>query len=341
MTADAGSSLVLGPPEDGSETRAGRSAPTRTRRRRVRLRRRITVLCFLSPWIIGFLAFIFYPMVSSLYFSFTKYDLLSQPTWVGLDNYRFMFTSDDIFWIAFRNTLWIVAILVPAQILFGMATAWVLVRPRTGSGVYRTLFYLPAMVPTVAAALGFLFVLSPSGPVNHGLELLGVSKGSVPLWFIDPSLTKPSLVLLSLWAIGNTMVIFLAAMLDVPTQLYEAAAIEGAGEWAKFRHITLPIVSPVIFFSTVIGVIYGFQFFTEAYVVSTATSAGEQASTSLGSPDNSLMFYGTWLYQQGFGYFHMGYASAMAWVLFVVIMLCTFVLIKSSSRWVHYGGALR
>ena len=280
-------------------------------------------------------------MIASLYFSFTKYDLLGQPTWVGLDNYKFMFTSDDIFWIAFRNTLWIVAILVPAQILFGMATAWILMRPHRGSGVYRTIYYVPAMVPTVAAALGFLFVLSPDGPVNHALEFFGVPKGSAPLWFINPSLTKPSLVLLSMWAIGNTMVIFLAAMLDVPVQLYEAAEIEGAGEWAKFRHITLPSISPVIFFSTVIGVIYGFQFFTEAYVVSTASSASEQASTTLGAPDNSLMFYGTWLYQQGFGYFHMGYASAMAWVLFLIIMLCTFVLIKSSNRWVHYGGALR
>jgi multiple sugar transport system permease protein len=280
-------------------------------------------------------------MVSSLYFSFTKYDLLGEPTWVGLANYRFMFTSDEIFWIAARNTLWVVAILVPAQILFGMATGWVLTRPVKGSGVYRTVFYLPAMVPTVAAALAFLFVLSPNGPVNHALELVGVPKGSLPLWFSNPTLTKPSLVLLSLWAIGNTMVIFLAAMLDVPAQLYEAAEIEGAGAWAKFRHITLPSISPVIFFSLVIGVIYGFQFFTEAYVVSTAGSASEQASAALGAPDNSLMFYGTWLYQQGFSYFHMGYASAMAWVLFLVIMLCTFVLIKTSSKWVHYGGALR
>lgn len=310
-------------------------------RKRLAWRRRRTVFWFLSPWIIGFVVFILYPVVSSLYFSFTKYDLLSEPTWVGLGNYRFMFTSDDTFWVAVRNTLWVVAILVPAQVLFGMVMAWVLTRPKRGVGAYRTIFYLPAMVPTVAAALGFLFVLSPNGPVNRGLETLGMSKGSVPLWFANPSLSKPSLVLLSLWAIGNTMVIFLASMLDVPAQLYEAAEIEGAGGWAQFRHITLPSISPVIFFSLVIGVIYGFQFFTEAYVVSTASSASEQASGALGAPDNSLMFYGTWLYRQGFGYFHMGYASAMAWVLFIVILVCTFALIKSSNRWVHYGGALR
>ena len=327
-----------------AETFGARSddAPIVTRRRRrPRWRRRLTVTLFLSPWIIGFCAFILYPMVSSLYLSFTKYDLLGEPSWVGLANYRFMFTSDEIFRIAARNTLWVVLIMVPAQVLFGMAAAWVLTRPRRGTGLYRTLFYLPAMVPTVAAALGFLFVLSPNGPVNHALELVGVPKGSLPLWFADPALSKPSLVLLSLWAIGNTMVIFLAAMLDVPAQLYEAAEIEGAGAWAKFRHITLPTISPVIFFSLVIGVIFGFQYFTEAYVVSTSGAASEQAGESLGAPDNSLMFYGTWLYRQGFGYFHMGYASALAWVLFVVIMACTFVLIKTSSRWVHYGGALR
>lgn len=306
-----------------------------------RWRRRGTILLFLSPWIIGFVVFILYPMLASLYFSFTKYDILTQPEWVGLANYQFMFTKDPMFWTAVRNTLWVVIIMVPAQLLFAMSTAWVLTKPRRGVGVYRTIFYLPAMVPTVAAALGFLFVLSPDGPVNHVLSAMGVPDQSLPLWFSSPALAKPGLLLLSLWTIGNTMVIFLAAMLDVPAQLYEAAEIEGAGGWAKFRHITLPTISPVIFFSLVIGVIYSFQYFTEAYVVSTSSGASEQASQTLGDPDGSLMFYGTWLYQQGFTYFHMGYASALAWVLFIVILLCTFVLIRSSRRWVHYGGALR
>jgi len=312
------------------------------RGRSLRARKRWTVLLFLSPWIIGFVVFILYPMVSSLYFSFTKYDLLGQPQWVGLANYQAMFTRDSMFWISVRNTFWVVLIMVPIDVVFGMGVAWILTRPRRGSSVYRTIYYLPAMVPTVAAALGFLFVLSPDGPVNSILAHLGVPANKVPLWFADPTWAKPSLLLLSMWAIGNTMIIFLAAMLDVPTHLYEAAEIEGAGGWAKFRHITLPTISPVIFFSLVIGVIYGFQYFTEAYVVSTSSAAGEQgASSALGNPENSLMFYGTWLYQQGFSYFHMGYASAMAWVLFLVIMVCTFVLVRTSGRWVHYGGAIR
>jgi multiple sugar transport system permease protein len=312
-----------------------------SRTRSLRTRKRLTVLLFLSPWIIGFGVFILYPMISSLYFSFTKYDLLGQPQWVGLANYKAMFTVDPIFWTAVRNTLWVVIIMVPIDVVFGMGAAWVLTKPRRGVSVYRTVFYLPAMVPTVAAALGFVFVLSPTGPVNALLNKLGVPANKLPLWFSDPAWSKPSLLLLSMWAIGTTMIIFLAALLDVPTHLYEAADIEGAGAWAKFRHITLPTISPVIFFSLVIGVIYGFQYFTEAYVVSTSTGASDQASQTLGAPENSLMFYGTWLYQQGFDYFHMGYASAMAWVLFLVIMVCTFVLVRSSNRWVHYGGAIR
>jgi len=307
----------------------------------MRARHRLTVLLFLSPWILGFFLFIVYPMVSSLYFSFTKYDLLGQPQWVGLSNYRAMFTIDPVFWTAVRNTLWVVLLMVPIDVVFGMGVAWVLTRPRRGLGVYRTVFYLPAMVPTVAAALGFLFVLSPTGPMNTVLRFLGVPADKVPLWFSDAAWAKPGLLLLSMWAIGTTMIIFLAAMLDVPTHLYEAAEIEGAGGWAKFVHITLPTISPVIFFSLVIGVIYGFQYFTEAYVVSTSSSASEQASQTLGSPDNSLMFYGTWLYQQGFSYFHMGYASAMAWVLFIVIMACTLVLVRTSNRWVYYGSAIK
>jgi multiple sugar transport system permease protein len=275
--------------------------------------------------------------VSSLYFSFTKYDLLGAPKWVGLSNYRYMFTSDEVFWTSVRNTIWVVAIMVPAQVAFGLATAWVLTRPQRGKGVYRTVFFLPTMVPTVAAALGFLFVLSPSGPVNKVFGVLGVPARSQPLWFDDAAWAKPGLLLLALWVIGDTMVIFLAAMLDVPAQLYEAADIEGAGSWAKFRHITLPTISPVIFFSLVIGVITGFQYFAQAYIAS--TTLGQQRS-SVGSPQGSLMFYSVYLYQQGFSNFRMGYASALAWVLFIVTMICTLIMIRTSKRWVYYQGGM-
>jgi multiple sugar transport system permease protein len=197
--------------------------------------------------------------------------------------------------------------------------------------VYRTIFFLPTMVPVVAAALGFKFLLNPAGPIDSFLKLVHAPR---PLWFQDPTWAKPGLVLLGLWGVGNVMIIFLAALLDVPRQLYEAADIEGANPWQRFRHVTLPMMSPVVFFALVTGVIYGFQYFTEAYIAS-----GGQGS--LGNPQGSLLFYPTWLYQQGFSYFHMGYASALAWVLFVITMACTLVLIRTSRRWVHYQGGFR
>ena len=311
-----------------------RTVERRRRRRRSTRRRQLVALAFMSPWIVGFSAFYVYPMLASLYFSFTKYDILSQPKWVGLANYRFMFTSDPQFWTAVRNTLWIIAILVPLQVLFGIATATVLTRVKRGLPFYRTVFFLPTMVPLVAAALGFIYILNPAGPANRILGLLHLPQ---PLWFVDPRWTKPGLTLIGLWGIGQTMIIFLASLLDVPRQLYEAAELEGAGPWQRFRHVTLPMISPVIFFSVLIGMIQGFQYFTQAFVIS---KAGDR-SHEVGFPQDSLLFYTSRLYQQGFEGFHMGYAAAMSWVLFLVIMAFTVVLIRSSRRWVHYQGGFR
>jgi multiple sugar transport system permease protein len=294
-------------------------------------RRYGVVLLFMSPWIIGFVAFYVYPMLSTLYFSFTHYDLSGSARWVGFSNYAFMFTKDPQFWQAMRNTIWVILVATPIQIVFAIGCAMVLTRPRRGAGIYRTIFFLPTMVPVVAATLGFLFILNPGGPIDQILKFLHVPQ---PLWFQDPKWSKPGLVLLGLWGVGNTMIIFFAALLDVPKQLYEAADIEGANAWQRFRHITLPMISPVIFFALVTGVIYGFQFFTEGYIA----SGGAQ---SLGNPQGSLLFYPTWLYEQGFQYFHMGYASAMAWMLFLITMACTLILIRTSRRWVHYQGGFR
>jgi multiple sugar transport system permease protein len=287
-------------------------------------------MLFLSPWIIGFLAFVLYPMLASLYFSFTKYNLLTPPRWVGLFNYHFMLFEDPLFWQSVRNTVWIVLVGVPANIVFAIAAAMVLTRIKRGSGAYRTMFFLPTMVPAVAGALAFVFLLNPVGPINTILRVFHIPQ---PLWFADPLWSKPALVGLGLWGVGETMIIFLAALLDVPRQLYEAADLEGAGPWQTFRYVTLPMISPVIFFAVVIGVIYGFQYFTQAYVAS-----GGQLH--LGEPQGSLYFYALWMYQQ-IQYAHMGYASALAWVLFVVVMICTVVLIRSSRRWVHYQGGFR
>ena len=315
-------------------TEEARAAERRRRRRRSAWRRQLLALAFMSPWIIGFCAFFVYPVVSSLYFSFTKYDILTDPVWVGLDNYRFMFTADGRFWTAVYNTAWIVAVIVPLQVAFGIATATVLIRVKQGLGFYRTVFFLPTMVPLVAAALGFVYLLNPGGPVNAVLGFLHLPE---PLWFRDPAWAKPGLALMGLWMVGQTMIIFLAAQLDVPRQLYEAADLEGAGPFQRFRHVTLPMISPVIFFSVIIGVINGFRYFTEAYVVS---KAGDW-DNPVGSPQDSLLFYTSHLYNQGFEGFHMGYAAALSWAMFLVIMVCTLVLIRSSRRWVHYQGGFR
>jgi multiple sugar transport system permease protein len=297
----------------------------------------------MSPWIAGFLLLIAYPMVSSLYFSFTKYTLLSPPVWVGLENYRLLFTRDPFFWLAIRNTVWIIVVGVPLRIAFGIFTAWLLTLPQRGSRAYRTLYFLPSMAPPAAAALAFVVVFNPGfGPINQILRGLGWH--NPPLWFYGPGSSKWGLVLLGLWGVGDAMIIFLAGLLDVPRQLYEAADIEGATGWQKFRNVTLPMISPVIFFSLVIGVIYGFQLFTQAYVTSLAVSGSSvsNAAENLGTPQGSMWFFSVYLFQQGFQNFRMGYAAALAWILFIITMVCTLAIIRGSRRWVHYqGGGFR
>jgi multiple sugar transport system permease protein len=305
------------------------------------VRRYTTVALFMSPWIIGFSVFILYPALASLYYSFTNYDLLSTPSFVGLDNYRFMFTKDPQFWQAMRNTIWMICVGVPLSMLVALGTAMLLTRPRRGVKAYRTILFLPTMAPPVAAALAFFVIFNPAtGPVNQLLSGIGIK--NPPLWFYDPFWSKWGLLFLSLWVVGETMIIYLAGLLDVPRQLYEAADIEGASPWQKFRHVTFPSLSPVLFFTLVIGVIAGFQYFTQAYVASFAVSgqATEEAAAAVGSPQGSLLFYSIYLYLKGFSDFRMGYASAMAWMLLLLTLACTALLIRTSRHWVHYqaGG---
>jgi multiple sugar transport system permease protein len=297
----------------------------------------------MSPWLLGFTVFFAYPLVMSAYLSFTHYDLLSAPRWVGTANYRYLFEQDQRVWPAVKNTLWMMGVFVPLQVLFAFGLAQMLMRARYGAGVFRTIFYLPALAPTVAATLGFVYLLNPgTGPVNIALERLGIP---APLWFDSPEWSKPSLVLLGLWGTGTMMIIFLAALIDVPRTLYESAGLDGAGPWQRLRWVTLPTISPVLLFAVVIGTIEALQIFDQAYVGATiaagsASSAGDP-SNDLGYPEDSTLFYPVLLFQQGFRFFNMGYAAAMAVLLLVVSLAITLVIVSNSRRWVHYAGGGR
>jgi multiple sugar transport system permease protein len=298
------------------------------------------VVLLLSPWLIGFAVFAAIPMALSLYYSFNHYDITSSPHWVGLANYKYMFgigdAQDPYFVPSIKNTLFMIVFGLPLRILFAMGTAMLLVRPRRGTNGYRTLFYMPSIAPAVGAALVFVYLFNPAtGPVNQVLSKIpGIDP---PLWFYDPTWSKPALIMLGLWGIGDAIVLYLAGLLNVPRHLYEAIDIEGANRWQRFRYVTLPMMTPVILFTLIIGIIDGFQYFDQGYVASYG-AGGAQAS--LGSPQNSLLFYSTWIYQNAFVNFTMGYASALAWVLFIITMALTALLLLTSRRWVHYGGGV-
>lgn len=288
----------------------------------------LTGLAFVSPWLIGFLVFVLYPMVASLYYSFCRFNVLSSPHFVGLANYRTLLLEDEYVWKSVGNTLFMMLEL-PLSVVLGIGTALLLHRSARGIGLLRTVYYLPYVVPSVSAALLWLWMLNADqGLVNSLLSLLHIEG---PSWLKDAAWAKPGLVLMDLWGVGGGTVIYLAALQDVPQHLYEAAELDGAGPWAKFRHVTLPAISPVVFFLVVTGAIVILQYFTQAFVM------------TKGKPENSTLFFGLYLFQNAFEYFRMGYASAMAWLLFVISLLATYVIFRTSARWVYYeaeeGGA--
>lgn len=315
---------------------AGQPSPALRAKRR---RQRLTVLAFLTPWLLGVAIFFIYPLIDTVYLSFTRYDLLSPPKWIGLTNYRFMFTKDPQVVQAAYNTLWLVVILVTARVLFGLAVATLVTRLKSGLGLFRTVFYLPALVPPVAGVLAFVFLFNPAtGPVNQILGALGLPQ---PLWFNDPSLSKPSLVMLGLWGVGDLMIIFLASLLDVPKEQYEAAALDGVNPWQRFRYVTLPNISPVLMFAAITGVIAALQYFTEAVVAASvasgqATTGGGNAAL-LGYPEGSTLTYAQWLYVMGFKNYYLGYASALAVVMFAVSLGVTLILLRR-ARSLVYGA---
>ncbi|CAN5586409.1 sugar ABC transporter permease [soil metagenome] len=278
----------------------------------------------LSPWVIGFLIFTAFPVGASLYFSFTKYDVVSSPEWVGLDNYRRLFTKDDLFPKSIVNSLIYTALYVPLHTVLALAIAVLLHHAQHLKGLFRTLFYLPAMTPAVATAYLWITLMNPNdGLVNRGLRALHLP---APAWTVDPFWIKPTVVISQLWVMGGAMIILLAALNGVPAVLYEAAKLDGAGRWRRFWNVTLPMISGVLFFVLTVALINSLQVFTQGYVM----------YDSDGGPSNSALFAVMYLFQRAFSYFQMGYAAAIAWVLFVIIITITALQFKISRRWVYY-----
>ncbi|MCX5759865.1 MAG: sugar ABC transporter permease [Candidatus Hydrogenedentes bacterium] len=295
---------------------------TRTDRRNLRNGR-----LFAAPYLVGFLLFTLYPLVASLYYSVCQYNVIHAPVYIGFDNYVTLFTKDPLFWKSLYNTLYFTLFSVPLGLAFSIGLAMLLNQKVRAMSVYRTVFFLPTIVPIVASAVLWLWVLNPESGLINGMlrQFLGIDG---PGWIADEHWSKPSLIIMSLWGVGGAMVIFLAGLAEVPQSLYEVADLDGAGRWAKFRNVTLPMLTPTILFNLVMGLIGSFQYFTQVYVM----------TGGRGGPIDSTMFYALYLYRNSFYYLRMGYASAMAWLLFIVILVATVAVLISSKRWVHYHG---
>jgi multiple sugar transport system permease protein len=285
-------------------------------------------LLFISPWAIGFAVFYLYPFFATLYYSFTRFTGVGNPAFTGFANYSALF-HDAIFRTALFNTFYYTIIEVPLSTATALGLALLLNMNVRGQAAYRTLFYIPSIVPVVASSLIFVWIFQPSfGIVNSLLSGLHIQG---PAWFFSIAWSKPTFILLGLWGLGQPMVIYLAALQGVPKEMYEVAALEGAGPWQRLRKITIPMISPVILFNVVLSLVLSIQYFTQAQVIEAPP----------GSPGNSTMFFVIYYYQQAFEDLHLGYASAMAFMLFILVLIITVLLLKSSSRWVYYENEER
>lgn len=282
---------------------------------------------FVSPWLIGFFLFTLYPILASLYYSFCDYRVLTPPRWVGVANYVALLTDRDYFLPSLWNTLFML-IELPLALVIGLTMALLLNHKIPGIGIFRTIYYLPSIMPVVAVAVLWLWVLNPQyGLLNAVLTPLLAPFGlQPPGWLADPKWSKPAFIMMDLWAVGGSVVIYLASLQNVPAHLYEAAEIDGAGAWHKTLHVTLPMISPVIFYNLIMGVIWTFQYFTQTFIM------------TQGGPQNSTLFYALYLFYNAFRDFRMGHACAMAWILFILTLIATLIVFRTSARWVYYEG---
>jgi multiple sugar transport system permease protein len=282
---------------------------------------------FVSPFIVGFALFSAFPILAVLYLGFTEYSVFEAPRWVGLKNYIKIFTDDRLFWSTLWNTTYYVLLAVPGQMLLGFGAALLLNQKVRWLTFWRSAFYLPVVVPYIVSSILFVWILEPQvGVLKFALDQVGIPS---PQWLQSEIWAKPAIVLLSLWHMGSYMLIFLAGLQGIPEHLYEAADLDGAGPLTKLRHVTIPMLTPTILFNLVVGIINSFQVFTFAYVM------------TKGGPLNSTLFYVYYIYQRAFQFFETGYASALATILFVVVLLLTLAIFKWSNRWVYYEGGVR
>jgi multiple sugar transport system permease protein len=283
---------------------------------------------FILPWGIGFIGLTLGPMLASLYYSFTRFNIIDSPIWVGLENYRRVF-QDPLFWKSLQVTLYYAALALPLGLVLGLFVAVLLNQKIPGVSLWRTVYYMPSVISGVAVAVLWVRIFNPKiGLVNTLLAQVGING---PGWLQDPNWAIPALVIMGLWSIGGTMIIYLSGLQGVPTALYDAAKVDGANRMQTFRFVTLPMVTPVIFYNLVMGLIGTFQYFTIAYT----------ATGSAGNPARSTLFYNLYLYQSAFRYFEMGYASTLAWILFFIVLILTLLIFRSSSIWVYYEGQKR
>lgn len=288
---------------------------------RLRRGKVILGLSFISPWLIGFLIFTIGPVIYSFYLSFTDYQVLLPPSWVGAENYKVLLKEDPLFWKSLYNTAYYVLFRVPTGIILALTLAILLNQKYRGVTLFRAVFYFPSLISGVILAVIWLWIFAPEfGILNMVLSTLGIKS---PLWLTDPKWSKPAFIVMSLWSVGPQMIIFLAGLQDIPEQLYEAAHIDGSTWWQDIRYITLPMITPSLFYNIIVLVIGAFQVFTQAFIMTN------------GGPLDSTLFYVLYLYNNGFRYFKMGYASAMAWILFIIIFSLTLLQFRYSS-WVHY-----
>ena len=297
--------------------------------RKVR-RQTLMGLAFASPFIVGAAVFIIYPVLASAWYSFTDFNLFQSPKFIWLKNYQYMF-SDTTFWKALANTLYLTVFGVPLTIVIALAGAHLMNMPVRGQPLFRALVYLPTVVPVVVGGYLWRWLLNTQyGFVNYFLKAFHIPQ---PQWLEQPNWGKPAIIMMSLWVIGGTMIIYLAALKEVPADLYEAAQLDGAGWFSRFRYVTWPTLSPVTLFQIIVTMIAYLQIFAQPYLLTQTRMNG----ASYG-PGESMVSYSMYLYQNAFVFLKMGYASAMAWVLFLVTLLITLVLLKSSKKWVHYDS---